>query len=104
MDREESVALGILTTQQRGRFDVTQFAIEPLQLLLDVFRDIFAFPSKLEKSLQVLDRSLQLSIQLDIVFKLLAALQNRLGLRLIIPKTRVDNLLLDLTQFPALGF
>jgi hypothetical protein len=72
--------------------------------LLDVFRDILAFPGKFEERLQVFDRSLQLSIQLDIVFKLLAALQNRLRLGLIIPKARIDNLLLDLTQFPALGF
>jgi hypothetical protein len=71
---------------------------------LDVFRDILAFPGKFEERLQVFDRSLQLSIQLDIVFKLLAALQNRLRLGLIIPKARIDNLLLDLTQFPALGF
>jgi hypothetical protein len=72
--------------------------------LLDVFRDILAFPGKFEERLQVFDRSLQLSIQLDIVFELLAALQNRLRLGLIIPKARIDNLLLDLTQFPALGF
>jgi hypothetical protein len=71
---------------------------------LDVFREIHAFPGKFEERLQVFDRSLQLSIQLDIVFKLLAALQNRLRLGLIIPKARIDNLLLDLTQFPALGF
>jgi hypothetical protein len=72
--------------------------------LLDVFSDILALPGKFEERLQVFDRSLQLSIQLDIVFKLLAALQNRLRLGLIIPKARIDNLLLDLTQFPALGF
>jgi hypothetical protein len=46
----------------------------------------------------------QLSIQLDIILKLLPALQNRLRLGLIIPEARIDDLLLDLAQFPALGF
>jgi hypothetical protein len=38
------------------------------------------------------------------LLKLLATLQNRLRLSLIIPETRVDNLGFDLAQFPALGF
>ncbi len=89
---------------KRGGFDAAQLVIQPLELLLDVLRDILAFAGKLEKRLQIFHRSLQLSIQLNIVFKLLAALQNRLRLSLIIPKARVDNLSFDLAQFPALGF
>ena len=54
--------------------------------------------------LQILHRLLQLSIQLHVIFKLLAALQNRLRLGLIIPEARVYDLLLDLAEFPALGF
>jgi hypothetical protein len=46
----------------------------------------------------------QLPIQLDVILKLLATLQNRLRLSLIIPETRVNNLSFDLAQFPALGF
>ena len=89
---------------KRGGFDAAQLGIQPLELLLDVFRDILAFASKFEKCLQVFDRSLQLPIQLDVILKLLATLQNRLRLSLIIPETRVDDLRLDLAQFPALGF
>jgi hypothetical protein len=101
---EKSVALGVFTTQQRGGFNAAQLVIQPLELLLDVFRDVLAFAGKLEKGLQIFDRSLQFSIQLHIIFKLLAALQNRLRLGLIIPKTRVDDFFFDLVQFPALGF
>jgi len=46
----------------------------------------------------------ELSIQLDIILKLLPTLQNRLRLGLIIPEARIDDLLLDLAQFPTLGF
>jgi len=104
MNCEESVALGVFAAQQGGGFDAAQLVIQPLNLLLDVFRDVLAFAGKFEKSLQILYRALQFSIQLDIIFKLLAALQNRLRLSLIIPKTRIGDLLLDLAQFPAFGF
>jgi hypothetical protein len=46
----------------------------------------------------------QLPIQLDVILKLLATLQNRLRLSLIIPETWIDNLLFYLAQFPTLGF
>jgi len=96
--------LGVLAAQQGGGFDAAQLAIQPLELLLDVFRYILAFAGKLEKSLQIFHRALQFSIQLNVILKLLATLQNRLRLGLIIPEARVDDLLLDLAEFPALGF
>lgn len=104
MNGEEGVALGVFAAQQCGGFNAAQLIVQPLKFLLNVFRDILAFTGKLEKGLQIFDGSLQFSIELDIVFKLLAALQNRLRLSLIIPEARIDDLLLDLAQFPALGF
>ena len=104
MNCEKSVALGVFTVQQRGCFDAAQLVIQPLELLLDVFRDILSFTGKLKKCLQVFDGLFQLPIQLDVILKLLATLQNRLRLSLIIPEARVGNLRLDLAQFPALGF
>ena len=104
MDGEESVALGVLAAQQRGGFDAAQLVIQPLELLLDVFRDILSFTGKLKKCLQIFDGLFQLPIQLDVILKLLATLQNRLRLSLIIPETRINNLSFDLAQFPALGF
>ena len=104
MNCKESVALGVFAAQQRGGFDAAQLGIQPLEFLLDVFRDILAFSSEFEKSLQVLYRALQFSIQLNVILELLAPLQNRLRLSLIIPKPRIDNLRLDLAQFPTLGF
>jgi hypothetical protein len=104
MNCEKSVALGVFAAQQGGGFDAAQLVIQPLELLLDVFRNILSFAGKLEKCLQVFDGLFQLPIQLDIILKLLATLQNRLRLSLIIPETRVDNLGFDLAQFPALGF
>jgi hypothetical protein len=53
MNCEESVTLGVLAAQQGGGFDAAQFVIQPLELLLDVFRDVLAFGSEFEKSLQV---------------------------------------------------
>jgi len=47
---------------------------------------------------------LQLAIQFQIVFKLFAALQNRLRLALIAPEARIDDLLFNLAQFLALSF
>ena len=104
MNCEESVALGVFAAQQRGGFDVAQLGIQPLEFLLDVFCDILAFSSEFEKSLQVFYRALQFSIQLNVILELLAPLQNRLRLSLIIPKSRIDDLRLDLAQFPTLGF
>ena len=104
MNCKESVALGVFAAQQRGGFDAAQLGIQPLEFLLDVFRDILAFSSEFEKSLQVFYRALQFSIQLNVILELLAPLQNRLRLSLISPETRVDNLSFDLAQFPALGF
>ena len=104
MNCEKSVALGVFAAQQGGGFDAAQLVIQPLELLLDVFRDILSFAGKLEKCLQVFDGLFQLPIQLDVILKLLATLQNRLRLSLIIPESRVDNLSFDLAQFPALGF
>ena len=104
MNCEKSVALSVFAAQQRRGFDAAQLVIQPLELLLDVFRDILSFARKLEKCLQVFNGLFQLPIQLDVILKLLATLQNRLRLGLIIPKTRVDNLSFDLAQFPALGF
>ena len=104
MNGEKSVALGVFAAQQRCGFDAAQLVIQPLELLLDVFRDILSFAGKLEKCLQVFDRLFQLQIQLDVILKLLATLQNRLRLSLISPEGRVDDLCLDLAQFPALGF
>jgi hypothetical protein len=104
MNGEESVALGVFTAQQGGRFDASQLGIQPLQLLLDVLRDILAFAGEFEESLQIFHRTLQFAIQLNVILKLLAALQNRLRLGLIIPKTRIDDFFLDLAEFPTLGF
>jgi hypothetical protein len=61
-------------------------------------------PASSKKSLQVFYRALQFSIQLNVILELLAPLQNRLRLSLIIPKPRIDDLRLDLAQFSALGF
>ena len=104
MNCKESVALGVFAAQQRGGFDAAQLGIQPLEFLLDVVRDILAFSSEFEKSLQVFYRALQFSIQLNVILELLAPLQNRLRLSLIIPKPRIDDLRLDLAQFPTLGF
>ena len=104
MNCKESVALGVFAAQQRGGFDAAQLGIQPLEFLLDVFCDILAFSSEFEKSLQVFYRALQFSIQLNVILELLAPLQNRLRLSLIIPKPRIDDLRLDLAQFPTLGF
>jgi len=53
MNCEKSIALGIFAAQQGGGFDAAQLVIQPLELLLDVFRDVLAFASEFEKSLQV---------------------------------------------------
>jgi uncharacterized membrane protein YhfC len=101
---EKCVALSVFAAQQGGGFNAAQLFFQPAELLLDVFGDLLAFTSQFEKSLQVFDRALQLAIQFQIVFKLFAALKNRLRLALITPKARIDDLRFNLAQFLGLGF
>jgi hypothetical protein len=74
MNCEKSVALGVFAAQQSGGFDAAQLVIQPLELLLDVFRDILSFARKLEKCLQIFNRLFQLPIQLDVILELPATL------------------------------
>ena len=51
MNRQKSVALSVLATEQRLRLDLRQLRFQPAYLLSDVLSNILAFGAELEERL-----------------------------------------------------